>query len=158
MNLYMAGAAIGVTTTAAVAAVWVFGTGGAIDGMGSGSSRTADTYDIQIAPYMARVNYQSGTSALVPISLAFRVTEKQDGAAFCRDLARIQMVVNSFMSSHVHGTFSWPNFAASGLDAKLADKINGALGRRAVKRVFAAAGGKEVGERPVSCTRLTRLL
>ncbi|MEQ8506755.1 MAG: hypothetical protein RIB80_15640 [Rhodospirillales bacterium] len=158
MNLYIAGAAIGATTSAAVAAVWVLGPGGSIDGMGTGSaSKPNHVFDMQVSPYMARVSYQAGSSALVPISVAFRVTDKQAGAAFCRDLARIQHEVQTFMRANVKGTFSWPNFAASGLDRELTTRVNSALGRNLVNRVFAAAGAQGVGERPMNCARLARM-
>ena len=158
MNLYVAGAALGTTMSAAVAAVWILGPGGSIDGVGAQSAApNAQVYDMQVSPYMARVDYQGGSSALVPISIAFRVTDKQAGTAFCRDLARVQMEVKTFMRANVRGTFSWPNIAASGLDKQLADRINGVLGRRIIDRVFMAAGDRGVGERPINCARLARM-
>ncbi|MEP0339579.1 MAG: hypothetical protein ABJ388_08270 [Alphaproteobacteria bacterium] len=157
MNLYVAGAALGVTTSAAVAAVWILGPGGTVSGVGSQSAVPGHVYDMQVSPYLARVDYQGGSSALVPISIAFRVTDKQAGTEFCRDLARIQMEVKSFMQTNVRGPFSWPNIAASGLDRKLADRVNSALGRHVVDRVFMAAGDQGVGERPVNCARLARM-
>tara|TARA_R110002124_G_scaffold21670_4_gene83220 strand:+ start:2069 stop:2545 length:477 start_codon:yes stop_codon:yes gene_type:complete len=158
VNLYVAGAALGTTMTAAVAAVWILGPGGSIDGVGAQSAaRGGQVYDMQVSPYLARVDYQGGSSALVPISIAFRVTDKQAGTEFCRDLARIQMEVKSFMQTNVRGPFSWPNIAASGLDKQLADRVNGALGRHVVDRVFMAAGDQGVGERPVNCARLARM-
>ena len=79
MNLYVAGAALGVTTSAAVAAVWILGPGGTVSGVGSQSAVPGHVYDMQVSPYLARVDYQGGSSALVPISIAFRVTDKQAG-------------------------------------------------------------------------------
>ncbi|MCF3629756.1 hypothetical protein RJ527_00750 [Thalassospiraceae bacterium LMO-SO8] len=158
MNLYFAGAALGTTMSAAVTAVWILGPGGSIDGVGAQSAaRTGQVYDMQVSPYLARVDYQGGSSALVPISIAFRVTDKQAGAEFCRDLARVQMEVKSFMQANVRGPFSWPNVAASGLDKQLADRINGVLGRHVIDRVFMAAGDQGVGDRPTSCARLARM-
>ena len=91
MNLYIAGAALGATTTAAVTAMWILGSGGDFQGSGSGAaSRNSQIYDMQVPPYMARVDYQGGSSALVPISIAFRVTSKQAGETFCRDLGRVR--------------------------------------------------------------------
>ncbi|MAN79922.1 MAG: hypothetical protein CMM77_02200 [Rhodospirillaceae bacterium] len=158
MNLYIAGAALGTTVSAAVTAVWILGPGGSIDGVGAQSAaRIGQVYDMQVSPYMARVDYQGGSSALVPISIAFRVSDKQAGNAFCRDLARVQMEVKTFMQANVRGPFSWPNIAAAGLDKKLADRINSALGRHVIDRVFMAAGDQGVGERPTSCARLARM-
>ncbi len=158
MNLYVAGAALGTTMSVAVAAVWILGPGGSIDGVGAQSAaRVGQVYDMQVSPYLARVDYQGGSSALVPISIAFRVTDKQAGAEFCRDLARVQMEVKSFMQANVRGPFSWPNVAASGLDKQLADRVNSALGRHVVDRVFMAAGDQGVGDRPTSCARLARM-
>ena len=157
MNLYIAGAAVGVTTSAAVAAVWVLGPGGTVSGVGSQSAVPGHVYDMQVSPYLARVDYQGGSSALVPISVAFRVNDKQAGVQFCRDLARIQYEVTTFMRANIRGTFSWPNVAASGLDKQLADRVNGVLGSRVVDRVFMAAGDQGVGDRPTSCARLARM-
>jgi hypothetical protein len=158
VNLYFAGAALGTTVSAAVAAVWILGPGGSMEGMGSQSAaRGGQVYDMQVSPFMARVDYQGGSSALVPISIAFRVTDKQAGTEFCRDLARVQMEVTTFMRANIRTPFSWPNVAASGLDKQLADRINGVLGRRAIDRVFMAAGDQGVGDRPTSCARLARM-
>lgn len=158
MNLYVAGAALGVTTSAALTAAWMLGPGGSVTGIGGQSAAKPDQiYDMQVSPYMARVDYQGGSSALVPISVAFRVTDKQAGAQFCRDLARIQMEVKTFMRANIRGTFSWPNVAAAGLDKQLADRINGVLGGRVIDRVFMAAGDQGAGEQPTSCARLARM-
>lgn len=158
MNLYVAGAALGAGTSAAVAAIWVLGPGGTLDGIGTRSAANPDrVLDMQVTPYLARVDYQGGSSALVPISVAFRVSDKQAGTQFCRDLARIQMEVQSFMRANIRGTFSWPNVAAAGLDKKLVERVNGVLGGRVVERVFMAAGDQGVGDRPTSCARLARM-
>ena len=157
MNLYVAGAALGATTTAAVAAMWILGSGGDFQGSGSGAaSRNSQIYDMQVAPYMARVDYQGGSSALVPISIAFRVTSKQAGETFCRDLGRVQHETKSFMRAKIGRTFSWNNVGATGLDRDLTVRVNRALGGRLVDRAFIAAGDQGVGERPMSCTRLAR--
>ena len=157
MNLYVAGAALGTATSAAIGAVWILGLGGSVDGMGVQSAVLTDQMmDMQVAPYLARVDYQAGASALMPISVAFRVTDDQAGEIFCRDLARIQMEVNAFMRAKIKPPFSWPNVAAAGLDKELAQRVNGILNRRAVIRVFMAAGDQGVGDRPMSCARLAR--
>ena len=157
MNLYIAGAALGATTTAAVTAMWILGSGGDFQGSGSGAaSRNSQIYDMQVPPYMARVDYQGGSSALVPISIAFRVTSKQAGETFCRDLGRVQHETKSFMRAKIGRTFSWNNVGATGLDRELTVRANQALGSRLVDRVFIAAGDQGVGERPISCTRLAR--
>tara|TARA_Y100000813_G_scaffold135056_1_gene97685 strand:+ start:132 stop:608 length:477 start_codon:yes stop_codon:yes gene_type:complete len=157
VNLYVAGAALGAATSAAIGAVWVFGPGGTMGGMGAQSvALTEEAMDMQVAPYLARVDYQAGSSALMPISVAFRVTDKQAGEVFCRDLARIQMEVSAFMRANIKMPFSWPNVAASGLDKELVKRVNGVLNRRTVVRVFMAAGDQGVGDRPMSCARLAR--
>jgi hypothetical protein len=157
VNLYVAGAALGATMTTAVAAVWIFGSGGGIDGAGSQSARAKDVMDMQVAPYVTRVSYSSGASGVLPVSIAFRVTDKQAGTQFCRDLARIQMEVHNFLRTKVRGSFSWPNFAAAGHDKEMVQRVNKILGGRVVDRVFMTAGDRAVGERPVSCARLARM-
>jgi hypothetical protein len=156
VNLYVAGAALGATTTAAVTAMWILGSGGSFQGSGSGAAKNSQIYDMQVSPYMARVDYQGGSSALVPISIAFRVTDKQAGETFCRDLGRVQHETKSFMQAKIGRTFSWKHVASSGLDRELTDRVNKALGSRVVERTFIAAGDQGVGDRPMSCIRLAR--
>lgn len=158
VNLYVAGATLGATTTAAVAAVWILGPGGSLDGTGGSAARSAATQvmDMQVAPYMARIDYQGGSSALIPISLAFRVDSKEAGQKFCKDLKRIQREVNAFMRTNVGNKFQWKAVAASGLDKKLTIRVNKIVGGSTVTQTFMAAGDKGVGDKPMSCSRLAR--
>lgn len=157
MNLYVAGAALGATASAAVLAAWVFGSGGNFTGGGrSSGAEKARPLDVQIAPYMARIEYQGGSSALVPISIAFRVDTRDAGMELCRELSRVQREVTIFMKQNIGARFSWQSVATSDLDGRLAGHINGVLGKSLVRKVFVAAGDKGIGEWPTNCTRLAQ--
>ncbi len=156
MNLYVAGATLGATTTVAVAAVWILGSGGSLDGIGAGEARKAQYMDMQVAPYMARIVYEGGSSALVPISIAFRVEGKDAGKAFCKDMRKIQRAVTAFMRKNVGNRFHWKEVASSGLGEQLAERVNDITGKRLVDRVYMAAGDQGVGDKPMSCSRLAR--
>ena len=159
MNLYVAGAALGAATTAAVLAVWVFGSSGKFSGVGA-NRHTADParpLDVRVAPYMARVDYQNGASALVPISMAFRVADSKAGAAFCAHLARVEHEVKALLAREMGAQFAWKDVATSGLDTALAGQVNRALGDTLVQKVFLAPGDQDVGQWPTTCETIAMM-
>ena len=158
MNLYVAGAALGATTSAAVLAVWVLGPGGNFTG-GKGKEHHAAgrPLDVQVAPFIARIDYQGGSSALVPISIAFRIRDASKAKAFCAELPRIQREVDAMMKSQVGAQFSWNTIAGSGLDKALTRYVNWVVGKDLVETAFLAAGDKGVGDWPTTCARVAML-
>lgn len=156
MNIYGASAALGVTSVLALSAIYTFGGGGQIGGFGSVDIRPHDPVDIQIAPYLAPIRYE-GSSALVPISIAFRVDGKTNGLKFCKDIVKVQRAVNAFMRERVGKDFSWKNVKRSGLDKQLTARVNDLVGNRLVMEIHMSAGNLGQGDQQVTCGQLARL-
>ncbi|MEK9672926.1 MAG: hypothetical protein VW268_10560 [Rhodospirillaceae bacterium] len=76
----------------------------------------------------------------MPISIAFRINGRKNAEAFCKDIAKVEREVNAFMRRNVGSKFKWTSVATSGLDKKLADRVNGSIGGGTTERVLMAAG------------------
>lgn len=156
VNLYLAGAILGATTAVAVSAVWIYGSGGGLTGFAVQHPPT-HPLDIQMAPYLAKSRYDGGLSALVPVSVAFRVNGKTDGMAFCKDLIRIQKAINEVLRREIGSAVSRAAISHPSLKQRLMTRVNEGFSAPVVREVHLAIGDSSLGDKPTTCGRLARM-